>query len=800
MSLTRGTTVRAVVAESLRAAAHSGDAQERPVAVLWPDPDRTWEPAIRSLQEAVPILVLGDRTDDPEQAQGPALWIRAVLAAPEAVPLPTHLAAHDPAATTANPWVLHLPGIHRHELTDLTQIPDRLAPLADIALRSTWWGPPSGQNPWTPHAFLTSPHGARLDLASDAATRTALADVLPRLLDEDVDALRHQGRLDAHRLHARVMPDAVRTLLSWISDPAGARERVTGTEWAAFAHTCQETYGIDPAKDTHLTAAARLGARDGEWDTVWQRFADAPQRFPGIPAALDQARPASTPADDSPHPESWPSWNREQEDLLRAALTALPDTPDEPTARARLTALAAEHAPRATTVWAELGQAPLAHAVRLLGRIAHATSTDVTAPDVPACVSWYADSGHTADRLALEARATVTDGQDRAAVLAALHAVHDPWVDRNARELQRIVAADGYPGQIGLDVEPGTCVVYVDALRLDLAHRLADLLAPRTVTVEHRLAAFPTVTPTGQPAVVPVTAGTRERWGAGPGFDAGDPLGRSLKGALLRKTMTDDGVQLLAWDGSDDHTGDPAGIAWTQSNDIDSAGHAPKGPHFDTVLDGLLGQVAARVDALLRAGWLRIVVVTDHGFLLPARPARKADLPLAVTDGGGTRKPRVARLREGAPPQPFPTVPWTWDPAVTMVSAPGAAAFEEGVTYDHGGLSFQECVIPVLTVADDPASTVEKLFAAQIHAIRWTGQRCRIDVVPPGAPVHGAVRISPGDATSTVGGPKAPNDDGEVKVLVSEEDAPEGTSAYVVLLEPDGTVVAQQQTTIGGDQ
>jgi hypothetical protein len=720
-----------------------------------------------------------------------------VLAAPDDVSLPAHLAARDPERPARTPWVVYLPGVHRHELTDLTQLPDHLAPLADIALRSSWWLPPGGQSPWTPHSFLGSKYGARLDLAGDAATRQALAQVLPRLLVESADVLRNQGRLDAARLHARAMPDAIRTLLSWIDDPVTTREHLSEAEWASFAHTCQATYKLNLSKDTPITAAVQLGAREGEWATVWQRFAEVAHRYPGIHTALDQARPPATLlGDGGAHPDSWPSWNREQEDSLRSALMALVDLPSAAVARLRLAELADEHAPRRGSVWAELDQAPLADAVVRLRDLVEAAA-DVSGNSPAEAVAWYADRGYVADRVAVEVRAGVIRNADRDAVLAALHVLYDPWVDRTARTFQSLVQSGGYAGVTGLSVEPGTCVVYVDALRLDLAHRLVEKLAPRTAAVDHRLAAFPSLTPTGQPAVAPVEEAARASWGAGPDFDAGDAEGRSLKGQVLRKALADAGVEFLEWESGD--TGDPAGIAWTQSNDIDSAGHATKGARLESVVDGLLNRVAHKIDTLLSAGWRRAVIVTDHGFLLPARAAHKAELPLAVTQGGGTRKPRVARLRDGAPTQAFPTVPWAWDPAVLMVSAPGSAAFEDGVTYEHGGLSLQECVIPVVTVTDGVESQVKRQIAAQIAGVRWSKQRCRIDVIPTDAPVTVVLRTAPGDPASAVAGPKAVNEDGEAKLLVSEEDAPEGTQVHVVLLAGD-RVIAQQLTTVGGDQ
>ena len=129
-----------------------------------------------------------------------------------------------------------------------------------------------------------------------------------------------------------------------------------------------------------------------------------------------------------------------------------------------------------------------------------------------------------------------------------------------------------------------------------------------------------------------------------------------------------------------------------------------------------------------------------------------------------------------------------------MVSAPGVAAFESGTIYEHGGLSPQECIIPIIEVSASETPT----GPAQIAGIRWTGQRCRVDFEPAEADVVAAVRRAPGDAASTVGGPKSPSEPGEIKILVDEENATAGTAAYVVLLAADGTVVAQRQTTVGG--
>jgi hypothetical protein len=104
----------------------------------------------------------------------------------------------------------------------------------------------------------------------------------------------------------------------------------------------------------------------------------------------------------------------------------------------------------------------------------------------------------------------------------------------------------------------------------------------------------------------------------------------------------------------------------------------------------------------------------------------------------------------------------------------------------------------VLDIAADTGTASGTTTTAQIEAIRWTGQRCRIDFAPPDTEIVAEVRLAPGDSASTVGGPKPPSDPGEIKVLVDEDKAAEGTTAYVVLLAPDGSVLAQRMTTVGG--
>lgn len=786
------TTVRAELGAALRAVAARFDAgsQVAPAAVLWPDPDRVWDRVIGQVQESVPVLVLAE-SHEPGTAVGPAIWVRAMLSGADSegsvaagdpvLGLPDSLAPRD----GGNPWVIYLAGVSRSEIDGDQSASAALAPLVELAHRSVWWLQ-SNQQPWTPQAFLRSQDGLRLKVAQDAATRSAISDVLDVLLDQDVERLR-EHTIDASRLLALVVPDDVRELLAWMNDPDATRARTqaAGT-WTALVGTVRSSYGLDVEKDTVITAAGMLGRREGRWDLVWRRYAESAAQYPAIPDLLDKARPADLLFGGSdPHPDSWPSADKEREDDLRAALVQVAGSGTREDAAARVVALDDEHAERRGSVWHRTGRAPLLDALAALAQVARTSTAPLPHGDVADWAQWYASGAFAADDAALRALAAAPSGADRDAVVGALGAVYDPWVDLVATRFQDAATTSGYLGAVGADAQPGTCVLFVDALRLDAGHRLADLLAARGTApvLTTRLAAFPSVTPTGQPAVAPLG----ERPGPGPDFAAGDAQGRALKGDVLRQALTAAGVQYL----SASETGDPSGRAWTQTSAIDALGHSHHHALAD-YLDAELVKVADRIGSLLTAGWRRVLVVTDHGWLLPARPARKVELPQHLTHGDAARKPRAARLKAGQDVD-VPTLPWTHDPTVRFASPPGTAAFQAGVLYEHGGLSPQECVTPVLTIdAGGGLSSVE----AHIEAVKWTNARCRVDIHPPLDGLVVEVRLAPGDVGTRVAGPAAVRE-GEAKALVQDDDAL-GNTAFVVLLSDD-RVVDQRETTVGGD-
>jgi hypothetical protein len=192
--------------------------------------------------------------------------------------------------------------------------------------------------------------------------------------------------------------------------------------------------------------------------------------------------------------------------------------------------------------------------------------------------------------------------------------------------------------------------------------------------------------------------------------------------------------------------------------------------------------------ALLEAGWQQVVIVTDHGWLLLPGGLPKVDLPESLTT---VRKARCARLKPLAATDQR-TVPWFWDADVQVAVPPGMACYEAGHEYAHGGLSAQECIIPRIVATRGGGPT------ARNTRIDWRGLRCTV-AIEGGAPdMLIDLRMRAGDpSTSLIAAPRTLGSGGSAALLVEDEDRM-GASALVVVLAPDGALISQRQTTIGG--
>ncbi len=771
------TVFDAIVASLAKAADYNRNDMVAPVAVLWTDKERQWEPLAPRLRAVLPqFLTLGDY--DPAQKTGPAIWLRCMIARS----LPE---ADWPQAAVP---ILYLPGVSRQELRAVDECPERLRPLAELQYRGVFWTQLNAKD-WTLLAFLQSPEGGLgLDVARDRATLEAIGRAIEKLADTPIAELEGR-RLEASDFNDLTTEDPVREVLTWLNDPEGTRQRWSNNEWQSFRAVCRQEFDFDPEKDGELAAGEVLGRRDGEWGAVWKRFAEAPARYPRIPDLLRRAMPAKDGGlfDDR---SSWPQNNDAAEDQLRAALLDLRSkSPAE--ARNRLATLEKQHAERRHWVWAELGKAPLAKAMHALSELARLAQTALGGAAPADVARAYVESGWQVDSAAIEAMSAVTRQADREAIAAALHSLYRPWLESAAEHFQEAVKRKLLPGRgseafAPLAVEAGCCVLFADGLRFDVGRKLLQALQEHrlAVTEDWRWTALPAVTPTAKPARSPVAdllAGT----------DAGEDFkptiladGKSLTIDRFRQLLDQRGFQVL---GRSD-TGVPSGKAWTEHGQIDEFGHGHGVELARRLRDEVQGLVD-RVLALIEAGWREVRVITDHGWLLLPGGLPKCDMPAYLAE---TRWGRCAMLKSTSRTD-ISTVPWHWNEHVAAAVAPGISCFKAGLEYAHGSLSPQECIVPEFIVRRET-----KAAGTTISEIKWVGLRCRVTVA--GAGQHVDIRTRAADKKSSlVNGGKPVSADGMASLPV-EDDNLLRTAAFIVVLDSAGKVLAQQSCTIGGEE
>ncbi len=754
------TPLDALIAALEEAGSYNAAAEAPPEAIVWCDANREFAPLIPTLRERLPqLLTYGDY--DPETRTGPAVWLRAAVA--RALP--------DLGLPEESVPLLYLPGVGRETLRGAEDCPPLLQPLVWFTVAGTFFGHVNGKD-WTLRGFLAAERGRlKLEIAEDPATRAALAHAALRFCTRPLEELRGK-RWDAGALHTLLAPDLPADMLDWMDgtfDPAADPGR-----FAAFAGLATKELGFDPRKLSRQDAARRLAQRQDKWATVWNRFASS-TGYEGVVRLLSAEEPPDLLADKTTYPRVNVSEEKKlRDDLLKLADLALSE------ARARLQTLEEAHAWRRETVWAQRGEAPLAMALAHLAEIA--ATKPLPTHDGVALAEAYAREGWAVDWAAVQALAAVPREIDRAAVTVALRAVYMPWLDEGAVALQELVRQ----GKVRLagpeKLDASDTLLFVDGLRMDLAHELAGLLEAEGASVDLTWcwSGFPTVTATCKALISPIADRLR-----GPDSTA-DVLPVNSDGKPVTKPVLFKELAEAGWETEELLL--PEGRLWTETGRFDEEGHA-LGAHLADRLAGGIRDAADRALQLARSG-RRVRIITDHGWLLMPGGLPKAALDIGLVEPQGKRS-RCAMVKAEAETS-YLQVPWTWNPKVFIAAATGARAFFAGQEYAHGGISPQECVLPVIDV-----SSVAVVRQVSIRRAAWEGLRLRVEVAG-GADLRVDVRLgSETSGASLLKGERVLDDNGRTSLLIN--DLYEGQQACLVVLDDDGVILAHRTLTVGGD-
>jgi hypothetical protein len=438
---------------------------------------------------------------------------------------------------------------------------------------------------------------------------------------------------------------------------------------------------------------------------------------------------------------------------------------------------------------------PLANATAHLAVLAKRTAATLGGESADVMAKVYAEGGYLADDGTMRALACVKAAEDVAAVQAAIRCVYLPWLDDSARHFQSCLAAKSLPTaaqQGGMEAGGNECILFSDGLRFDIGQRLVAMAGARQleVTIGWRWAGLPTVTATAKPAASPVADKLRgEPLGADFCPDIAD-TGERLNTERFRKLLSGAGYQVLgSVEVGDAYAKDARG--WTEYGEFDKLGHdlqAKLAARIDDQLELLL----ERVQALLDAGWRRVRVVTDHGWLLVPGGMQKVQLPKYLVE---SRWSRCASIKDSSHVE-VPVAGWSWNLSERYAHAPGVHCFVAGSEYAHGGASLQECVAPVLAFAP---TTAPAGIVVTIREVQWVGLRCRVVVEPAAEGLLVDLRTKPNVANSSITGPKPLDADGKAALLIAD-DSLEGTMASLVVVDASGRVVCKEPTAVGGEK
>lgn len=762
--------------EALRAKDIALDGQARPAAILWTDPAKDWLSVLGLARQHLPeLLTLGEY--DPETRTGPAIWLRCVVDGP----LKADVVPED-----ATP-ILYLPGVARQDLRAGQECRNELKPLVELMYRGTMWLQHNGSD-WAARTFLGSNKSLDLDLAGDNATNEAMLRSLAEVAMQPVEHMRGQT-LYADDFDKLVSGDYIRDLLRWMSDPKGTEARLGANAWSAFCNQCKSDLAFNPKTDPDITAGERLGAGEGGWVAVWDRFTEAPSGYPGVVNLLRRSRPSGGLFVNG---ERWPDVNDEKEQEVRKKLVGMKDLPHAQACET-VRSLEADHGKRRAWVWARLDHAPMAKVLEPLARLAEGAGSALNGQTPDDMATVYIDRGWKADVAAWEAVAASSTGDEKL-VSQVVKQLLEPWLQQTALNFQKAVGQSPLPGKGGqpvVEADAEMCLLFADGLRYDTGRRLAERLEGRGCRVDpgHRWAALPTVTATAKPAVTPVVD---EIVGVtlGETFEPQiETSAKTVNAGVLRERMKARGYQVLDGETAVWPDGDPA-RGWIQAGEIDTMGHKMNGRlarHLNDEIERLIEQVLK----LLDAGWVSVRIVTDHGWLLLPGGLPKADLPKHLTKSRWARCAVIAG--ESTPDVLRP--PWFWNGSVSYACAPGIACFNKSEEYTHGGLSLQECLVPDLVVSR--SGTGQR--RVEIRSVQWRGMRCQVEALPGGGGITADLRLGNAAGGSVVVSPKAIDAEGKTG-LVLDGDEHEQASLTLVILDDSNTILAQLPVKVGENQ
>jgi len=743
-----------------------------PTVILWPDPEGQWNEIVEMMRrDYAHILTLGDY--HPGESTGPAIWLKCAIGGtlPE-LRLPDGITP-----------VIYLPMISKEYLRQHALKDRNLQPLAEYLFNGAMWLQENGKE-WTIAAFLQNrEEGMGFAVAQDMGTKELLKLVLPSFY-RDGTVLERERTLDRVYLETVLFPEFIAELLKWMCKGESYLKTLHENKRLLFLKIFKTRYGLDADEKNILTIIGKFAARREGWEEVWSYFANAPHRYPEIEEWLRKATPpASTLFVNAEQEMVWPQINDEKENALRGQLTET-GTLSPTEAANRLLALSKEHQQRTAWVWSELQQAPLANAVQHLAEMAKVCNEPFPSGNLEEMETYYTGRGYMADLYMRRAYALTKSEADRLCVQQAIRAVYLPWLKKLTEKYQSLMLAVPWESEKqGFVTGEEPLIIFADALRYETAVELAELLPGSKYGSEiiSRRCALPSVTPTAKPAVSPVwdmISDTSVCDEFQPQFQDGNPVTQHY----FRDAMKKKGYTCVAQ--PSDITG--SGREWIETGEIDTKGHTEQAGMVKRIRE-ILEKIVEIIDIASAKGVKHITIVTDHGWLLLPGGLPKEQL---IADISETRWGRVAMLKQGASSE-LPHYPWHWNRSTDLVYAPGISFFRVNEEYAHGGISPQECIIPMMKITGKGVQAT-----GRIEQIKWVNLRCTVQTSgqTDGMTIDIRRVYTQGSTSVVLSASKAVK---ENQCTLMADDTAESSSVTVVLLDQEGKILDKRTQIVG---
>ncbi|HEX2927401.1 MAG TPA: hypothetical protein VHP38_14275, partial [Ruminiclostridium sp.] len=334
------------------------------------------------------------------------------------------------------------------------------------------------------------------------------------------------------------------------------------------------------------------------------------------------------------------------------------------------------------------------------------------------------------------------------------------------------------------------CVCFVDGLRFDVAKILSEKLKDAGIGMKERIywTPVPTVTSTCKPALTFIS----EKF-------VGDDLHNQDFTPIIKENSQPATTQRIVklmedtgWSVLQGHLEKQSKNGWYETGRIDEEGHKI-GFRIVYNIESYINDVRDEVTRLFKAGWKSIRLMSDHGWLL--MPGGLPKMPMAPSLAE-SKWGRCAAIKPGAL---FDGTyyPWYWNENVHFALADGVGCYRNGIEYTHGGISLQECLMVELILREN--ETAKSELNILITDIVWKGMRCKVAAERDFKGLKVDIRIKPAMAeTSIVLESKEFNEYGLASVIV-DDDANEGKSTFLVVLDNENKVVYQSITVVGGE-